>query len=115
MIEQSSVGRPFSLPKAANPAENRGGGARPAADGGAAQERPARGRNNRPMGSSRSRAAASRAGVTLLAMLLTLTCLAVVAGLAIPAFFNLYRITLDHAARLLARDIHVAQNLALFE
>lgn len=56
-----------------------------------------------------------RAGVSLLAILLTLTGMAIVAGLAIPAFFNLHRVTLDNAARLLARDIHIAQNLATLE
>jgi hypothetical protein len=48
-------------------------------------------------------------------MLLVLTLMAVVAGLAIPAYFGRHSITLDNAARLLARDLHVAQNMAGFD
>lgn len=56
-----------------------------------------------------------RAGVSLLTMLLALACMAIVAGFAIPAFFRMHGITLDNAARLLARDLRVAQNMSVSE
>lgn len=59
--------------------------------------------------------AAGRSGVTLLTILLVLAGMALVAGLAIPAFYGLHSVTLDNAARLLARDLRVAQNMAGFE
>lgn len=65
----------------------------------------------RTMGSPR----AVRAGVSLLTMLLALACMAIVAGFAIPAFFDAPGVTLDSATRLLARDLRVAQNLAGFD
>jgi len=55
---------------------------------------------------------AGTSGVSLLTMLLTLAAMAIVAGVAIPAFFGLHSVTLDNAARLLARDLRVAQNMA---
>ncbi len=48
-------------------------------------------------------------------MLIVLAAMAVVAGLAIPAYFGKHGITLDNGARLLARDLRVAQNMASFE
>jgi Tfp pilus assembly protein FimT len=58
---------------------------------------------------------AGRAGVSLLTILLALACMAIVAGFAIPAFFGMQGVTLDNAARLLARDLRVAQNMAAFD
>ncbi len=60
-------------------------------------------------------APAGRAGVSLLVMLIVLAAMAIVAGIAIPAYFGRHGITLDNAARLLARDLRVAQNMAGFE
>ncbi|HUR28546.1 MAG TPA: GspH/FimT family protein [Planctomycetota bacterium] len=48
-------------------------------------------------------------------MLLALAGMAIVAGFAIPAFFDAPGVTLDSAARLLARDLRVAQNMAGFD
>ena len=53
--------------------------------------------------------------MSLLVMLLTLAAMAIAAGLAIPAFYGMHHVTLDNAARLLARDLRVAQNMAGFE
>ena len=53
--------------------------------------------------------------MSLLTMLIALACMAIVAGLAIPAFFSMHGVTLDNAARLLARDLRVAQNMAGFD
>ena len=64
---------------------------------------------------SRAFPRAASAGVSLLTMLLALACMAVVAGIAIPAFFGMHGVTLDNAARLLARDLRVAQNMAGFD
>lgn len=80
----------------------------------AAQEPHSEGRNNPYMGVLRG-APAGRAGVSLLVMLLVLAIMAIVAGFAIPAFFSMEGVTLDNAARLLARDLRVAQNMAGFE
>jgi Tfp pilus assembly protein FimT len=57
----------------------------------------------------------ARAGVSLLTMLLALASMAIVAGFAIPAFFEAPGVTLDSATRLLARDLRIAQNLAGFD
>jgi len=54
-------------------------------------------------------------GVSLLVILLTLAAMAVAAGLAIPAFYSRHEVTLDSAARLLARDLSVARNMATYE
>jgi Tfp pilus assembly protein FimT len=67
------------------------------------------------MGARRRSPAPGRAGVSLLAMLLVLTIMAVAAGLAIPAFFGLHSVTLESAVRLLSRDLHMAQNMAAFD
>ena len=48
-------------------------------------------------------------------MVVVLAVMAIVAGLAIPAYFSRHGVTLDNAARLLARDLRVAQNMAGFE
>jgi Tfp pilus assembly protein FimT len=48
-------------------------------------------------------------------MLVALACMAIVAGFAIPAFFDAPGVTLDNAARLLARDLRIAQNMAGFD
>jgi Tfp pilus assembly protein FimT len=63
----------------------------------------------------RAAPARGRKGVSLLVILLTLAVMAIAAGLAIPAFYSQHGVTLDNAARLLARDLRVAQNLAGFE
>ena len=80
-----------------------------------AQESPGDGRNTLFMRELRVAPARGRAGVSLLSMLLALACMAIVAGFAIPAFFGLHGVTLDNAARLLARDLRVAQNMAGFD
>lgn len=48
-------------------------------------------------------------------MLVVLTLMAIAAGLAIPAYFGRHSITLDNAALLLLRDLHLAQSYAAFE
>ena len=50
-----------------------------------------------------------KAGVSLLVVLIILAALALAAGLAIPAFFARHRVTLDNAAKLIARDLRVHQ------
>lgn len=55
-----------------------------------------------------------KAGVSLLVVLIILAALALAAGLAIPAFFARHRVTLDNAAKLIARDLRVAQNWAAY-
>ena len=54
-------------------------------------------------------------GFTLLSLLLVLMALAVVASLAIPAWFDGSGRTLENAARLLAQDLREAQNRAAFD
>ena len=51
---------------------------------------------------------------TLLELLIALAVIAVVACLAIPAFFERSEITLDNASRLLAEDLRAAQNRAAY-
>ena len=51
-------------------------------------------------------------GFSLLELLFVLALVAVVAALAIPAYYSRPAITLDNAARLLARDLRAAQNRA---
>jgi hypothetical protein len=55
-----------------------------------------------------------RRGVSLLGVLVILLVVAFAAGLAIPGFFAQSAVTLDNAALLLVRDIHSAQNRALW-
>jgi Tfp pilus assembly protein FimT len=52
--------------------------------------------------------------VSLLAILVTLAAIALVAGIAIPAWFSRHDVTLDNAALLLARDLRAVQNRAAF-
>ena len=51
-------------------------------------------------------------GVGLIGILSSLTVVAIMAGLVIPAFFSRHDITLDNASTLLARDLRSAQNRA---
>jgi hypothetical protein len=53
-----------------------------------------------------------RAGVGLLVVLLILALIALVTGIAVPAFFAQPEVTLDNACILLVRDIRSAQNRA---
>ncbi len=48
----------------------------------------------------------------MLTILLSLLVVALVAGLAIPAWFSRHEVTLDNAALLLARDLHATQGRA---
>ena len=56
----------------------------------------------------------SRAGISLLTILLWLCAVAVLSLLAIPHFFSRPSVTLWHAVELLARDLRSAQNRAAF-
>jgi prepilin-type N-terminal cleavage/methylation domain-containing protein len=51
-------------------------------------------------------------GFTLLELLIVLGLIALVAALAIPAYYSRPAVTLDNAAKLLARDLRAAQNRA---
>jgi hypothetical protein len=55
-----------------------------------------------------------RAGISLLAILLSLCAMAVLSLLAIPHFFSRPSVTLWHAVELLSRDLRSAQNRAAF-
>jgi Tfp pilus assembly protein FimT len=76
--------------------------------------RPIRMPTQAPSSPASSGAAPSRIprGVGLLGVLASLTVVAVLAGVAIPAFFGRHAVTLDNAAILLARDLRVVQNRA---
>jgi type II secretory pathway pseudopilin PulG len=52
--------------------------------------------------------------VGLLAILATLAVIALLAGLTIPYWFGRHEVTLDNAARLLARDLQAVQNRTAF-
>ena len=58
------------------------------------------------------RAVRSRAGFTILELATTMMALSLLAAVTIPAWFGRSSITLDNAARLLARDLRDVQNLA---
>ena len=58
--------------------------------------------------------AAPRRGVALLTILLSLCAVALVAVVAIPAFFSQSQVTLDNACRLLLSDLRSAQNRSSF-
>lgn len=53
-----------------------------------------------------------RRGFTLLELLITLALVSLVAAFAVPAYYAQPSVTLDNAARLLARDLRAAQNRA---
>ena len=57
---------------------------------------------------------ADRAGISLLAILISLCALALAAMVAIPTFFDRSGVTLDNAAQLLRKDLRSAQNRAAF-
>ena len=54
-------------------------------------------------------------GITILEILLALLLLTLVAGLAIPWWFSKPDVTLDNAAKLLARDLRGVQNTAAWD
>ena len=54
-------------------------------------------------------------GFTLLELLMVLIVLAIVASLAIPAWFDKSGRTLENATRLLAHDLREAQNRSIFD
>jgi hypothetical protein len=56
----------------------------------------------------------AQAGISLLAILITLCAVAVAALVAIPAFFSQHDVTLDNACELLVKDLRSAQNRAAF-
>jgi Tfp pilus assembly protein FimT len=62
----------------------------------------------------RSAARSDRAGISLLAILISLCAVAIAAMVAIPAFFGQGHVTLDNAAHLLRKDLRSAQNRAAF-
>ncbi len=55
-----------------------------------------------------------RAGISLFAVIVVLALVALIAGLAIPGFFGQGEVTLENACVLLVRDIHTAQNRAIW-
>lgn len=64
---------------------------------------------------ARSRGA-GRGGFTILELLVLLAVLSLVASIGIPAYFSRPNVTLDSAAKLLARDLREVQNrAALYE
>ena len=56
----------------------------------------------------------ARAGFTIVELTIVLLAIALVASLAIPAWFERGEVTLDNATRLLAQDLREAQNRAAF-
>lgn len=56
----------------------------------------------------------ARAGFTIVELSIALLAIAVMASLAIPAWFDRGEVTLDNASRLLAQDLREAQNRAAF-
>lgn len=62
------------------------------------------------------RAASKRAGFTIVELLIILALLSFTASVGIPAYFSRPSVTLDNAARLLAKDLREVQNrAALYE
>lgn len=61
------------------------------------------------------RSRSSRRGISLLAILLLLCGIALVAAVAIPAYFHADGVTLDAAAKVLARDLRSLQNRAALQ
>lgn len=53
-----------------------------------------------------------RGGFTILELLIALMLIAIVASLAVPAWFDRSEVTLENACVLLARDLRLAQNRA---
>jgi Tfp pilus assembly protein FimT len=65
---------------------------------------------------ARSTRASSRAAFTILELLVLLAAVSVIASLGIPAYFSRPNVTLDSAAKLLAKDLREVQNrAALYE
>ena len=60
------------------------------------------------------RPAGARTGVSLVAVLVTLSVIGAIAVLAIPTFFERHEVTLENACKLLGRDLRSAQNRAAF-
>lgn len=60
-------------------------------------------------------ARSSRRGISLLAILLLLCGIALVAAVAIPTYFHADGVTLDAAAKVLARDLRSLQNRAALQ
>ena len=56
----------------------------------------------------------SRAGFSLTDLVVAMALIAVIATIAVPAFFNRSEVTLENAAILLARDLRTAQNRAAY-
>jgi prepilin-type N-terminal cleavage/methylation domain-containing protein len=53
-------------------------------------------------------------GFTILELLVALALISLVAGLAVPAFFERDGVTLDNACEILMKDLRLAQNRAAF-
>ena len=64
------------------------------------------------LGIGKGRTRHGRSGVSLLIVLATLTLIAAIAAVVIPAVFRRGEITLDNAGRLLARELRAAQSWA---
>lgn len=69
-----------------------------------------------PLRHSTRRASArrSRGGFSLTDLVVAMVLIAVIATLAVPAFFNRSEVTLENAAVLFARDLRAAQNRAAY-
>ena len=58
--------------------------------------------------------AGPKAAFSLLSVLVTLTLIAILAAIAVPAYFSRHDVTLDNAAVLVAHELRTAQNWAAF-